>query len=315
VGYAGTSGSALSVPPAGVEALRQLIEARLGLRFTEERVPLLAESLLVRLEARKLDAERYLDLLRSPLEFKEWRELAQRLTVTETSFFRHPEQFRAFSRTALHACLGRHGGRNLNILSAGCASGEEPYSLAMLIDAANLEPACQISIMGIDINRAALDKAAAGYYETATLGETPPEALQRWFHPQNEGYMLDARIRAMVHFEERNLAGDDAALWHVRGYDAVFCRNVLSYFSPALAQTIMRRIARALRPGGYLFLGQTENLQGLSADFDLCQSEGSFYYRRHDKLETASAAPPGGRNRLPAAEFQPRIKAETPFRI
>lgn len=298
---------------AGLDEFRTLVEARLGLRFEDS--GRLAESLRTRIEARKLDLRRYLHLLESPLEFKEWRTLAQQLTVTETSFFRHEAQFRAFARAVLPACLQRHEGRNLHILSAGCASGEEAYTLAMLIDAADLDPACQVSITGVDINHAALNKAAAGYYEAAALGETPPEALDRWFRPQAGGYMLDARIRAMVHFEERNLAGDDAALWHVHGYDVVFCRNVLSYFSPALAQDIVRRITRALRPGAYLFLGKTENLQGLSADFDACRSEGGIYYRRHNKLETLSAPCADKRNGMPAPDFQPRPAAGTPFRI
>jgi chemotaxis protein methyltransferase CheR len=106
--------------------------------------------------------------------------------------------------------------------------------------------------------------------------------------------MLQKPIRTAVRFEQRNLVTDDPELWSPDSYDVVFCRNVIMYFSSAHAAAVIQRIARSLSPGGYLFLGHAETLRGLSDDFDLCSSHGTFYYKRKSTLGDSASAPATG---------------------
>jgi chemotaxis protein methyltransferase CheR len=212
--------------------------------------------------------------------------------VPETYFFRHYDQFRAAAEVALPDRMrARSVTRRLSILSAGCASGEEAYSLAVLAQEATQGAGWDVSILGIDINPAILKKAVEARYSPRALRQTSPEIQQKLFGQQRSDYLLNEAIRAAVRFEERNLADDDPAFWQPESYDIIFCRNVLIYFSPEQAQALVRRFARVLAPGGYLFLGHAENLRGLSQDFHVCHTHDTFYYRRRTREEMPVAKP------------------------
>jgi chemotaxis protein methyltransferase CheR len=261
------------------ENFAQLIERRLGLRYEDSRYPALGEALQARARARRVEPAQYLLLLQSPAEHGEWRALAQILTVGETYFFRHIEQFRAFAEAALPDRLAAAGNRKLRVLSAGCSTGEEPYTLAMLVCETMPDRVRDVSIVALDLNAEALEKARAAEYPSWALRETPPPMLEKYFRRRGERYQLDDRIRAMVRYEERNLLDEEAALWHPASYDIIFCRNVLMYFGAQTMRRVVARFARALAPGGYLFAGHAETLRGASPDFHLCHTHGSFYYR------------------------------------
>ena len=255
------------------------VARHLGLAFDHSRLAFLGESLEARLRAVRLPARDYLSRLEtgSAADLREeLRELAAVLTVPETYFFRHPEQIHAFQA----GCLDRTGARRqLRALSAGCASGEEPYSLAMAVlerwpDA---EPP-GVSIVGADFNPVMLAKARAGRYSTWSLRETPDEDQARWFRPSGRELVLDERVRSLVTFEERNLLEDPRGAWPPGCFDAVFCRNVLMYLRLEKARQVVANLTRALRPGGLLFLGSAETLRNLSQDFHLRHTHGTFYY-------------------------------------
>ena len=135
-----------------------------------------------------------------------------------------------------------------------------------------------------------IDKARRGRYSAWALRETPEEDRQRWFRADGRDFVLDPQIRASVRFEERNLVEDDSELWKHGAYDVIFFRNVLMYFTPDQAQALIGRIARALCPAGYLFLGHAETLRGLSNDFHLRHTHGTFYYQRKERGEPLSSA-------------------------
>jgi chemotaxis protein methyltransferase CheR len=139
-------------------------------------------------------------------------------------------------------------------------------------------PGWDIDIRAVDINPAALQKALHARYSTWSLRETPADAQSKWFHAQGHDLVLDKSIRNAVRFDTANLAGDDPELWQPGRYDAIFCRNVLMYFSPEQMRAVIARIARSLVPGGFLFLGHAETLRGVSERFHLCHSHGTFYY-------------------------------------
>ncbi len=280
-----------------VERLRSAVARHLGLRFDDTKLRFLEEVLWRRVEADGRGLEVYLRSLEAPVAPRdELRALARELTVAETYFFRHMEQLRAFAELVLPERLrARLPARRLRVLSAGCATGEEVYSLAILISETVADPSWNITVRGVDVNPAVLEKAAAGRYSAWSLRETPPAVQRRWFQPEGRDFRIRGTVRASVVFQEGNLLQDDPDLWPSEAYDAVFCRNVLMYLTPESAEALVARIARALAPGGYLFLGHAETLRGLSQDFHLCHTHGTFYYRRREEAPGArAAASPGG---------------------
>ena len=280
--------------PLGPLRFRSWIAGRLGLHFDDGKLDFLADVLSRRAHASGREPIRYLDRLESADPEPELRSLAPELTVPETYFFRHMEQFRAFSEVALVEAARRSGGVTpLRILSAGCASGEEPYSLAMSVHERGIDLPRGASIRAVDINADMLEKARRGIYSSWSLRETPPDMQRRWFHGSGRDFELDGAIRAAVSFREANLAQDHSDLWTALSYDVIFCRNVLMYFTPEAAQALVARLTRALVPGGHLFLGHAETLRGLSSSYHLCHTHGTFYYQRK-AADSIDAAHPFG---------------------
>jgi chemotaxis protein methyltransferase CheR len=278
----------MSAPVASdqVERFRVVIASRLGLQFEEARTGWLASVLRQRAEASGQPAELYLVQLQAQAPRVELGALAQELTVGETYFFRNMAQFDTLRTQILPQRMRRGAQCGLRILSAGCASGEEAYSIAMTLRDAPHGGGSPL-IHAVDMNPAMIEKARRARYTSWALRETPPALQQRWFHQDGRDLVLDDTIRGAVTFEQRNLNEDDAELWRPGSYDVVFCRNVLMYFTPQGAQAAVARIARALVPGGHLFLGHAETLRGLSQGFHLCHTGDSFYYRRKDAAEQA----------------------------
>ena len=272
-----------------VRRFRGIIEHSMGLYFDEGKRDFLADVLHARLEKTSESGDDYLQKLESAEGHAEWRALGQLLTVPETYFFRHFDQFRAFAEVTLIARMAaRSTVKRLSILSLGCASGEEAYSLAVMVREAITDTSWEVSITGADINPAVIEKATAARYTDWSLRETPHDVQQKWFKRQGRDYVLDPTIRSAVRFEERNLSEDAADFWRPEVYDIIFCRNMMMYFSPDRAQQLVERITRSLAPDGYLFLGHAETLRGLSQDFHLCHTHETFYYRRRANGEITS---------------------------
>jgi chemotaxis protein methyltransferase CheR len=274
-----------SLGTAELQLFQAAIAQKVGLRFDDSKLTFLAEVLGRRLAARRMDAAAYLTALTSGADDDELRALGRELTVGETYFFRHSEQFNALcavvfpERMTVRAPL-----RTLRLLSVGCATGEEPYTLAILARQQALEPSFQVSIAGVDLNRDSLEHARRGVYSTWSLRETPVDVRERWFTPQERSFRLAPELREAVRFHEHNLVRPHAELFAPNTYDVIFCRNVLMYFTPERMAEIVQRLTLALAPGGYLFLGHAETLRGLSQSFHLCHTHGTFYYQRKDAL-------------------------------
>jgi chemotaxis protein methyltransferase CheR len=267
-----------------LQLFQSAIAKRLGLRFDDNRLTFLAEVLSRRVEARRVSTGVYLQALLAELEpADELSALARELTVGETYFFRHSDQFAAFSEVALPERLSaRASSRALRFLSAGCASGEEAYSLAILTRERAVEPAFNVSVLGLDVNPDALAKARAGLYTPWSLRETPSELRERYFTREGGNFRLLRLLRDKVRFEQHNLI-EDAAQLVAGAFDVVFCRNVLMYFTTEQALGIVERLTRALAPGGFLFLGHAETLRGLSHAFHLRHTHRTFYYQKRDE--------------------------------
>jgi chemotaxis protein methyltransferase CheR len=149
----------------------------------------------------------------------------------------------------------------------------------------------EVSILGIDINPEALDKARRGRYSDWAMRATPPDCVEKYFHRERSQFALDEGVRAMVRFEERSLALEDYQFWQPHRFDIIFCRNVIMYLSARAVREVIARFARVLAPDGYLFLSHAETLRGISQAFDVEYAEGAFYYRLRKPGEpTASYA-------------------------
>jgi len=269
-----------------IERFRTAIIERIGLNFDDGRLGFLGEVLQRRLHRLGQTSDLYLqELERQPAD-KEFTALARELTVGETYFFRNIEQFRALAEIVLPARMNaRRPISSLRLLSAGCASGEEPYSMAIVAKETIAEPGWNVEIRAVDINPAVIQKAQQARYSSWALRETPPDVQDKWFRPDGRDIVLDPSIRAAVEFTEANLAGDDPNLWRPSYYDVIFCRNVLMYFSAEQMRAVIDRVAKSLAPGGFLFLGHAETLRNVSDQFHLHHSHATFYYSVRDYAE------------------------------
>jgi len=265
-----------------LERLAALLLERVGLKITPDGYAGLRLALLARLPRSGLaDAGAYVRRLERPAGEGELRSLLPLVTVGKTEFFRDFRQFQAFEGQVLPALLeaGRAEGRRVRVWSAGCATGEEPYSIAMAALERGATPA-SLEIWATDLNPAALEAAQAGQYGPRRLGGLTAERLQRFLEVAPGGHQVVPAVRALVRFEAHNLA---APAWPEVGpssLDAVFCRNVLIYFDQQGIEAVLARFYQALRPGGWLLLGYSESLLRFGTRFETVELGGTFTYRR-----------------------------------
>jgi chemotaxis protein methyltransferase CheR len=217
--------------------------------------------------------------------------LAERLTVGETYFFRYREQFDALA-AALPALVARRKGRPLRILSAACSSGEEAGTIAIVLRMSLPDEIATMSkVLAVDVNPAAIRKAKRGRYSEWSLRDIPDPIRTRWFRARHPEHELDAGVRAILSFAEKNLGDPDDQLWGAEAYDVVFCRNALMYFAEDAAAAVIARIVRSLAPHGLLFLGPTETHLGRARGLSVRSSHGAFYYERVDEPSSSALGP------------------------
>jgi chemotaxis protein methyltransferase CheR len=272
-----------------IARFRSLVAQRLGLQLGDAGRGSLVDVLARRIAATALDPEDYLDELARARLDGELGAVAEAVTIGDTYLFRDAEQLHALTEVALPALArGRRAEQPIQILSAGCASGDEPYSIAIAVREAAAGP---VAIRAVDANRAMLAQARRARYRASAMRETPAEIQRRYFRPAGRDLALDEAVRGAVTFEHKNLVDDDPALWAPGVYDVVFCRNVLLYFAPVVQRAVVERIAGSLRPGGYLFLGRAETLPERSPWFERCHSHDAVYYQRRGDAGELAAAP------------------------
>lgn len=290
----------MSWAPAADELaqFQSILALRFGFRFDDNRLASLAELLAQRVEARGVGATAYLAALERGRGFEpELDTLVRQLTVGETYFFRHADQFDALAEVALPERMSaRAASRTLRLLSAGCASGEEAYSLAILLRERGIEPGFKVTIQGVDINPDSLEKAERGLYSRWSLRETSADLRQRWFQAEGREFRLASPPRGSLRFDRYNLLTPPPELLARESFDIVLCRNVLMYFTAEQAARAVAHLAQLLAPGGFLFLGHAETLRGLSQAFHLRHSHEAFYYQLRpdcsaDRLHSLQALP------------------------
>ncbi len=282
-----------AVDPSLMTRWRAVLAARLGLQFDPRQERWLHDQ-LIKL-AGDCSVEAYLDRLEQHPRQPDTDRLAAELTVGETFFFRHAEQFDALRLTLLPIWMRRAQPpmRRLRALSAGCATGEEAYTLAITLHRAGLSAAgIDWDVTAFDVNPAAVAKATAARYGEWSLRATPPAWRDLWFRREGDAWTPLPAVRERVQVEQRQIAQPDAAFWAPGRFDVIFCRNMLMYLDGPSLQTAVRHLTTALAPGGALFLGHAETLRGHTNQLSLRQAQGCFFYQSLAEPEAGDAAWP-----------------------
>ena len=271
------------------QALQHLVSSRLALDLSRRSPRSIAEIFTAQAEHHRCRTPAdYQQLLESEKEDGPvWARLIDDLTIAETYFFRDSGQMDLLRQELLPRLLRESEGRPLRLWSAGCSTGEEPYSLAILLD--ELQPNGGAQIAGTDVNLAVLQAARAGLYRERSLRSTPPLIRQNYFKPKRDAWELLPRIRDRVGFWSENLALPSPN--PRTGLDLIVCRNVLIYFERGLISAVLERFMRSLRPGGFLLTGHGE-LQGLEKiPLDVCSFESSIVFQRPQRTLPSLPAP------------------------
>jgi len=275
--------------------LRDMIYRKSGMFFNESKKYLLERRIENRLKELGLEKfEDYYYLLKySPDGEEEFRALLDEITINETSFYRNAPQMEVFQKYLLPEVLKAKKVKQLKLWSAGCSTGEEPYTLAILI----LEvlgagiSGWSVDILGVDISQSALEKARKGEYGRYTLRNMPLRLVQKYFVKDGPIYKVREEVKKLVRFEAINLL-DRSQTNKIRGMDFVFCRNVLIYFDAEARRRVVASFYESLNPGGYLFIGHSESLHGISRSFDLVHFPKVIVYKKNERISTVMSHKP-----------------------
>ncbi len=234
----------------------------------------------------------YMSILRA--DDKEFNELLNLITINETSFFRFPQQFDALRNRVLPEILESKlsTNRNVRIWSAGCSTGEEPYSIAMTLAESGLEGlGWRPHVLGTDVSTKALAKAREGVYQRKGLSGMPEEIVERYFEADGERVRMGPAARRMVDFQYHNLIKEPYPIEMMAGWDVIFCRNVTIYFKLESTRRVVHNFFESLNDGGYLFVGHSETLTSISDEFEPVEAGEVFLYRkpRHGRAFSAPA--------------------------
>ncbi|MGB7416161.1 MAG: CheR family methyltransferase [Thermosynechococcaceae cyanobacterium] len=269
-----------------------LIDAETGIQIRSQDWGTLALNIINRTEALALaDAEAYYHLLagRSELQRQEWDSFLNFVTIGESYFFRDQDQFEVLrshllpdliAQQRLAHAKGLIPRLSLSLWSAGCSTGEEPYSLAILLQELLPDFAqWHISIVGTDLNPAALNKARQGIYRDWSFRQTDSQLRSRCFQPVPAGWQIQDSIRARVTFRGLNLLTDPFPNGSLKNLNLIVCRNVFIYFETATIAHILKKLQATLDPNGYLVTGHAELYDQNLQSFDVLSYPGSMAYR------------------------------------
>lgn len=266
------------------EALRKVIYERSGIHFPDGKKYVLESRLAARLgELEMDDFDQYTAFLTmGPYQTEEFQEMFDRITINETSFFRNEPQLDVFEKRILPELLeARRSTKRLRIWSAACSSGEEPYTLAILLHRSlGVRLAdWRIEILGTDISERVLEIAESGKYTDYALRTTPAPIRQRYFRQEPGYWIVNDSIKSMVHFETHNLK-DRYGAKRFGTWDVIFCRNVMIYFDDQMKSQLLRSFSDQLADDGTLFIGHSETIRADEGVFAPLSLPQGFCYRK-----------------------------------
>ena len=266
----------------------RFIERHSGLVFDDYKKDSLRISLTTRISLTRLQTfDDYYRLLNDPLRGpQEFRQLLSLITINETSFFRNPEQYAVLKKHVLPSIIGRKsqedaGDRTIRIWSAGCSTGEEPYSLAMVIlESGYIEKGWNFKILATDVSEQALESARKGLYRRRALVNMTQRQVDTFLVRRGEEFQVSDEVMKLVDFDYFNLIRIPFPLQQVKGMDIIFCKNVTIYFKMESTKRVIQSFYETLADCGYLFIGHSETLWGLSDKFGTVEKEGAFFYMK-----------------------------------
>jgi chemotaxis protein methyltransferase CheR len=270
----------LGLSSSALPLLRDLVHERLGLFYDPARYDTLADRLApLVVEAGFTSFLDYFYLLKyDDAAPREWLRVMDALSVTETYFWREIDQVRAVVDVIVPALLRDRPGAPLHIWSVPCATGEEPLTIAMLLEEAGLFARGAIEIHASDASPAALEKARAGRFRERSFRSLPPHLRLKYFHRDGEAWVVARSLHARVtSWTTVNLRCEGDVARHAR-VPIIFCRNVFIYFSPDAVRRVVEQFARTMPSPGYLCVGASESLLKISTAFELEDVGGAFVY-------------------------------------
>ena len=284
--------STVGPPEPNLVRIRDLIYKVAGIFHPDNKLRLLQDRCGRRMRELKVQSLReYFECLTiRPLRQTELNALLNEITIGETCFFRNPPQLEALRRIVMPNILEakyRSPQRRLRIWSAGCSTGEEPYTLRMsqLEDARSQLENWMVEIVGTDLNERSLAHAKAAVYGEHSTRNLTTRYRQKYFLPSGNRLRVNPTVRANINFSRLNLS-DDPHMSLMKNFDVIFCCNVLIYFDLASKRRVIQHFFNSLLPHGYLFLGQTESLFGVNDAFRLVHLPGATAYVKGDCSST-----------------------------
>ncbi len=265
--------------------IRDLLYKESGMYFSDTKKYLLEDKLSKRLaEAKVSTFDEYYYLLKyGPTRREELAKLFDQVTINETSFFRNMHQLQAFEKEIIPDLIKKSnpGDHKLRIWSAGCSSGQEPYTLAMILSELSHQKAFKfdVEIIANDISGAVILAAQKGEFKDYYLRNAPNYYKSKYFTKRGDDYIISDPIKRMVKFGIINLL-DEASVKLIRNMDVIFCRNVLIYFENEAKKKVVDTFYDALKPGGYLFIGHSESLHNISRAFKLMLFPSAIVYKK-----------------------------------
>jgi chemotaxis protein methyltransferase CheR len=257
----------------------QVITGELGIKMPESKMSMVQSRLLRRVRELRLNSvEQYSEYFFTSSNAHEREQFINAITTNKTDFFREAEHFHFLTRTALPSLSRttgyRHGSR-LKVWSAGCSSGEEPYTLAMVLSEYELlHQGFDFAILGTDVSTRVLDLAREGIYQESQTAPVPPELRRKYLRQGRDKSQCQVRVvpelRRKVTFHQLNFMADDYGIRDM--FDLVFFRNVMIYFDKPTQEAVINKISRYLVPGGYFFAGHSESLAGLDTELTAVQT-------------------------------------------
>lgn len=271
--------------PETFNLLRDIIYRKCGIFFAENKRYLLETRLARRLEERNLKTfeDYYYYLTYDQNKERELTSVVNAIVTNETSFFRDIMQLEAFRRGVVPKVVEdktKAGNRSLKVWSAACSTGEEPYTLAMMLMEEGLQlKGWGLEVLGTDICDNVLRSAESAVYEKYSLRNTPEVYLKKYFAGAGESYTISKRVQELVKLKKVNLI-DSMETRMIRGMDIIFCRNVLIYFDDASKKKAVTHLYDSLNKGGYLFVGFSETLHNITRLFKPVSIERSVVYQK-----------------------------------
>ncbi|MDD5928197.1 MAG: protein-glutamate O-methyltransferase CheR [Spirochaetales bacterium] len=265
---------------ADFERFRKTIYDESGITFSATNRPILDSRIKEILREKKLDSvDDYYKLITS--DHEEMKRMLDAVTTNLTRFFRNQPHFDALEKYVIPHVLEekkKTGDKTVRVWSAGCSTGEEPYTIAMLLKRI-LPVGYDFQVTASDISLKSLMVGQSGFYADNKVDGIPPDYLSQYFTKSAGGYQVNKEIMSKVKFDYHNLKNDSG----MRNLDVIFCRNVLIYFDEPAQLAVINRFYNSMAPQSYLFIGHSESLFGMKTDFEFLKTEWACFYSKNQK--------------------------------